>query len=67
MVLAGSADSESRFGSPGSFGWGGAAGTLWSIDPARQTQTVYMVQHFPSDAYKTADLLAAAIKVDLAS
>lgn len=67
VVLAGNGDSESRFGSPGSFGWGGAAGTLWSVDPGKKTQMVYMVQHFPSDAYKTADLLSAAIKADLAA
>lgn len=66
IVGTGATDGESRLGSPGSFGWGGAAGTLWYVDPAKRTQMVYMVQHLPGEAYKTADRLGTAIRADLA-
>jgi CubicO group peptidase (beta-lactamase class C family) len=36
-----------RPGSPGKFGWGGAANTEWWIDPAEQLQALLMVQYMP--------------------
>jgi CubicO group peptidase (beta-lactamase class C family) len=54
-----------RFGPPGSFGWGGAAGTLWRIDPARRGNMVFMSQHMPSETYPIREDLAAAIEAEL--
>jgi CubicO group peptidase (beta-lactamase class C family) len=36
-----------RPGSPGKFGWGGAANTEWWIDPAEQLQCLIMLQYMP--------------------
>jgi CubicO group peptidase (beta-lactamase class C family) len=54
-----------RFGPVGSFGWGGAAGTLWRIDPTRRGNMVFMNQHMPPDSYPIREDLAAAIEADL--
>jgi CubicO group peptidase (beta-lactamase class C family) len=56
---------DRRFGPVGSFGWGGAAGTLWWIDPARRGNMVFMAQFMPSDTYPIRDEIAAAIEADL--
>ena len=34
-------------GSAGNFGWGGAANTIWTIDPAEKMQTILMTQYMP--------------------
>jgi CubicO group peptidase (beta-lactamase class C family) len=36
-----------RPGSPGKFGWGGAANTEWWIDPAEQMNCLIMLQYMP--------------------
>ncbi len=36
-----------RPGSPGKFGWGGAANTEWWIDPAEQLNCLIMLQYMP--------------------
>lgn len=54
-----------RFGPPASFGWGGAAGTLWRIDPARRGNMVFMSQHMPPDSYPVREDMATAIEADL--
>jgi CubicO group peptidase (beta-lactamase class C family) len=36
-----------RPGSPGRFGWGGAANTEWWMDPAEELQCILMLQYFP--------------------
>ena len=36
-----------RPGSPGKFGWGGAANTEWWIDPAEQLNCLLMLQYMP--------------------
>jgi CubicO group peptidase (beta-lactamase class C family) len=36
-----------RPGSPGKFGWGGAANTEWWIDPAEQLNCILMLQYMP--------------------
>lgn len=54
-----------RFGPVGSFGWGGAAGTLWRIDPARRGNMVFMSQHMPPETYPIREEMAAAIGADL--
>ena len=38
-------------GSPGEFGWSGAAGTWVAVDPMEDLCALYMVQSFPSDYY----------------
>jgi CubicO group peptidase (beta-lactamase class C family) len=38
---------SARPGSPGKFGWGGAANTEWWIDPAEQLQCLLMTQYMP--------------------
>jgi len=44
-------------GSPGAFAWGGAASTLFWIDPAEQLIVVGMTQLMPSSAYPIRDEL----------
>lgn len=56
---------DRRFGPPGSFGWAGAAGTVWWIDPARRGNMVFMTQFMPPDTYPIRDEIAAAIKADI--
>jgi CubicO group peptidase (beta-lactamase class C family) len=54
-----------RFGPVGSFGWGGAAGTLWRIDPARRGNIVFMSQYMPPDTYPVREDMPAAVEADL--
>ncbi len=56
---------DRRFGPAGTFGWGGAAGTVWWIDPARQGNVVFMTQFMPPDAYPVRDQISAAVEADL--
>jgi CubicO group peptidase (beta-lactamase class C family) len=44
-------------GSPGAFAWGGAASTLFWIDPAEQLIVIGMTQLMPSSAYPIRDEL----------
>jgi len=62
VVLPGS---DGRFGPAGTFGWGGAAGTVWWIDPAREGNMVFMTQFMPPDSYPVRDQISAAIEADL--
>ncbi len=62
IVLSGS---DHRFGPPGSFGWGGAAGTDWWIDPARQGNMVFMTQFMPPPSYNLRNDITAAVEADL--
>jgi CubicO group peptidase (beta-lactamase class C family) len=55
-----------KFGPPGSFGWGGAAGTLWRIDPARQANLVFTIQHMPPHPFDLYEAVGAAVETDLA-
>lgn len=52
-------------GPPGTMVHGGAAGTLWWIDPARQGNMVFMTQFMPPTSYPARDDIAAAIETDL--
>ncbi len=38
-------------GSAGEYGWGGAASTVFWIDPAEQLIAIFMTQLLPSSAY----------------
>ena len=62
VVLPGA---DRKFGPPGSFGWSGAAGTLWAIDPERQGNMVFMSQHMPPETYPIREETTAAIEADL--
>jgi CubicO group peptidase (beta-lactamase class C family) len=62
VVLSGG---YTRFAPPGSFGFGGAAGTLWFIDPARRGNRVFMTQLMPPHPYPIRDDMAAAVEADL--
>jgi CubicO group peptidase (beta-lactamase class C family) len=41
-----------RLGSPGQFGWTGAASTYFNIDPQEQTVALVFTQHFPHDQHQ---------------
>ncbi len=49
----------------GSFGWGGAAGTLGAVDYNLGLRTALWTQYMPSDAYPIRDEYMAAIEADL--
>ena len=55
---------DGRFGPAGTFGWGGAAGTVWWIGQ-RQGNMVFMTQLHASDSYPVRDQISAAIEADL--
>jgi len=50
----------------GSFGWGGAAGTTFWVDPKNGVAVTFMAQFFPSDAYPTASQVRRAFYADWA-
>jgi CubicO group peptidase (beta-lactamase class C family) len=52
--------------SVGSYGWGGAAGTSFWIDPRRRTMVTLMTQFMPQDGYPIRRELRDAILADLA-
>ena len=62
VVLPGA---DRRFGPAGSFGWAGAAGTYWWVDPARRGQVVFMTQFMPPTSYPVREELSAAVEADL--
>jgi CubicO group peptidase (beta-lactamase class C family) len=39
--------SRGRFGSPGQYGWSGAGGTYYTIDPQEKLVAILMTQHLP--------------------
>jgi CubicO group peptidase (beta-lactamase class C family) len=49
----------------GTYGWGGAAGTIAYVDPTRQMRGVVMVNYFPADRYPLRRDLAATLHQDL--
>jgi CubicO group peptidase (beta-lactamase class C family) len=55
---------SSPFGTPGSYGGGGAANTLWGLDPQRRLVWLFMSQHMPAERRSLAEV-AAAIESDL--
>lgn len=54
-----------RVGATGTFDWGGAAGTLWQIDPQRRGNMVFMSQHMPPETYPIREDMRAAVESDL--
>lgn len=58
---------SSPAGTPaGQFGWGGAAGTLFHVDPLRNYAVVLMLQYLPSRQFPFATELQDALNADLA-
>jgi CubicO group peptidase (beta-lactamase class C family) len=51
----------------GTFGWGGAAGTLGAIDYKLGLRTALWTQYMPSDAYPVRDEYMAALMADLSA
>ncbi len=49
----------------GTYGWGGAAGTVAYVDPTRHLRGTVMVNYFPADKYPLRRDLAAALYQDL--
>ena len=62
-------DSRARpDGTPaGSYGWGGAAGTLFQVDRVRRLAVVVMVQFLPSQRWSLSRELQTALNADLAA
>jgi len=50
----------------GTYGWGGAAGTIAFVDPARRVRGTAMVNYFPADRWPLRADLAKALSTDLA-
>lgn len=51
----------------GTFGWGGAAGTLGAVDFNLKLRTALWTQYMPTEAYPVRDEYLAALEKDLAS
>jgi CubicO group peptidase (beta-lactamase class C family) len=59
--------SASPNGAPaGSYGWGGAAGTKFVVDPVRRVAVVVMLQYLPTDRFPLYSDLRGALNRDLA-
>ena len=52
--------------SKGTYGWGGAAGTVAFVDPARRVRGTIMVNYFPSDRYPLRQQVLGALARDAA-
>ena len=51
--------------SVGAYGWGGAAGTLFQVDPVRQMAVVVMLQYLPQQRFPLGKELQVALNRDL--
>ncbi|MGE0827910.1 MAG: serine hydrolase domain-containing protein [Hyphomonadaceae bacterium] len=51
---------------PGSYSWGGAAGTRFWVDPVNELGVVFMTQIMPPDAYDLTNAVARAFYADYA-
>ncbi|MBN8846795.1 MULTISPECIES: serine hydrolase domain-containing protein [unclassified Sphingomonas] len=52
--------------SKGTYGWGGAAGTIAWVDPAKKVRGTVMVQYFPSEKWPLRQEVVAALVKDVA-
>lgn len=62
---------DTMFGNPGgmpvgAYAWGGAAGTKFFVDPARNLAVVVMLQYLPSNRFPLNEDLALAVNTDMA-
>jgi CubicO group peptidase (beta-lactamase class C family) len=51
----------------GAYGWGGAAGTLAWIDPARRSRGTVMVNYIPGSRYPLSKQVGSALRTDVAA
>ena len=58
------ADGPLGFPSKGTYGWGGAAGTIAYVDPVRGVRGTIMVNYFPSERWPTRSESVAALAKD---
>ena len=56
-----SPEETQRIGSPGSFSWGGAASTIFWVDPVEDLTCVFMTQLLPSGTFDFRGQLASII------
>ena len=52
--------------SKGTYGWGGAAGTIAYVDPVRRLRGTIMVNYFPAERWPLRQEIPAALARDLA-
>jgi CubicO group peptidase (beta-lactamase class C family) len=60
------ADGPGGMPSKGTYGWGGAAGTIAFVDPARHFRGTIMVNYFPSDRWPVRKEAVTALVQDMA-
>ncbi|GGB28616.1 serine hydrolase [Sphingomonas metalli] len=58
------ADGPGGFPGKGTYGWGGAAGTVAWVDPVHKVRGTIMVNYFPSDRYPLRQAVVAALMKD---
>jgi CubicO group peptidase (beta-lactamase class C family) len=59
-------DGPGGFPSKGTYGWGGAAGTIAFVDPVKHARGTIMVNYFPADKWPLRADTAAALAQDAA-
>jgi len=60
------ADGPGGFPGKGTYGWGGAAGTIAFVDPAKNFRGTVMVNYFPADRWPLRQQMVAALAQDSA-
>ena len=60
------ADAPGGFPSKGTYGWGGAAGTIGFVDPARRFRATVMVNYFPAERWPLRQEIARTLGEDAA-
>jgi CubicO group peptidase (beta-lactamase class C family) len=60
------ADGAGGFPSKGTYGWGGAAGTVAFVDPVKKVRGTIMVNYFPADQWPLRQDTVAALSRDAA-
>ena len=60
------ADGPGGFPAKGTYGWGGAAGTIAFVDPAKQARGAIMVNYFPGEKWPLRTEALAALTRDVA-
>jgi CubicO group peptidase (beta-lactamase class C family) len=59
------ADGPGGMPSKGTYGWGGAAGTVAFVDPVKNIRGTIMVNYFPADRWPIRQEITAALATDL--
>ena len=57
-------DGPGGFPGKGTYGWGGAAGTIAFVDPVRHFRSTFMVNYMPAEQWPTRAELARALAAD---